>query len=310
MPLDPEVRELLDRLQAADPRPRSALTIAETREKYLQSRVLSGEPRALARVEDRTLPGPVAPIPIRFYASVADATLPALVYLHGGRFISGDLETHDPVCRELAVRSGCAVVAVDYRLAPEHRFPAALDDAYAAAMWVSKNGAALGIDTERVGVGGDSVGANLAAAVTLLDRDLAGGTLRCQVLVYPMLDATCSLESHRTFATGFGPGSEDMMRGWREYLGDAVDPHHPLASPLFAESLRGLPPALVLTAEYDSLRDEGEAYARRLKRARVPVVSTRYEGTIHGFFQMAGVLESGRRALDEVAEFLRSNLQP
>ncbi len=308
MPLDPEVKALLERLHAADPRPRSALTIAETREKFLKSRTLAGEPRDLQRVEDRTVPGREGPIPIRVYAATRSSSLPALVYLHGGRFISGDLNTHDPVCRDLAFRSGCAVVAVDYRLAPEHRFPAALDDAYDAAMWISLNGRDLGIDTARVGVGGDSVGANLAAAVALLDRDRRGGTLRCQLLVYPMLDATRSFESHRTFATGYGPGSDDMMRGWSEYLGGEVTPRHPLASPFFAEDLRGLPPALVQTAEYDTLRDEGEDYARRLSEAGVPTTCSRYDGAIHGFFQMAGVLEVGGRAMDEAAGFLRDVL--
>lgn len=308
MPLNPEVKGLLERLHAADPRPRSALSIVETREKYLQARVLAGEVRELERVEDCAIAGRAGSIPVRVYASSMGITLPALVYCHGGRFISGDLETHDPVCRDLAARSGCAIVAVDYRLAPEHRFPAALDDAYDAAMWVRVNGKELGIDTERVGVGGDSVGANLAAAVALLDRDRAGGSLRCQMLVYPMLDATCSLDSHRTFETGYGPGSGDMMRGWREYLGGQVDSKNPLASPVFAEDLRGLPPALVQTAEYDTLRDEGELYARRLGEAGVPVVCTRYEGAIHGFFQMAGVLELGRRAMEEAAGYLRDVL--
>jgi acetyl esterase len=308
MPLDPEVKQLLERLHAADPRPRSVLSVAETREKYLQSRTLAGRPRQLARVEDRTIPGRGRPIPVRIYAPTSGTVLPALVYFHGGRFISGDLETHDPVCRDLATRSGCIIVAVDYRLAPEHRFPAALDDAYDAVVWVSENGYHLGIEAQRVGVGGDSVGANLAAVVALLDRDRRGGALKCQMLVYPMLDATCSCESHRTFATGYGPGSEDMMRGWREYLGGQVDPKNPLASPFFAKDLRGLPPALVQTAEYDTLRDEAETYARRLRDAGVPVVSTRYDGAIHGFFQMAGVLESGRRAMDEAAGFLRDVL--
>lgn len=308
MPLDPEVKALLERLQAEDPRPRCSLSIAETRDKYLQSRNLAGEPRKLEYVEDYAISGREGSIPIRIHAPSTGTALPALVYCHGGRFISGDLETHDPVCRDLAVRSGCIVVAVDYRLAPEHRFPAALDDAYDAVIWISLNGRDLGIDTARIGMGGDSAGANLAAAVALLDRDRTGDTLRCQLLVYPMLDATRSLDSHRTFATGYGPGSDDMMRGWSEYLGGEVEPRHPPASPFFAEDLRGLPPALVQIAEYDSLRDEGEDYARRLSEAGVPTTCTRYDGAIHGFFQMAGVLKLGWRAMDEAAGFLRDTL--
>ncbi len=309
MPVASEVKELLERLHAADPRPRSALSVAETREKYLQMRELAGEPRPLTRVENRTVVGRKGPIPIRVYGASGDPALPALLYFHGGRFFSGDLETHDPVCRDLAARSRCIVVSVDYRLAPEHRFPAALDDAYDTATWLLTNGQQLGVDTGRIGVGGDSVGANLAAAVALLDRDRQGSSLQCQMLVYPMLDATCSCESHRTFASGYGPGSEDMMRGWREYLGGEVDRKNPLASPFFAGDLRGLPPALVQTAEFDSLRDEGETYARRLREAGVSVVSTRYKGAIHGFFQMAGVLELGRQALEEAAGFLQEALR-
>ena len=310
MPLSAEVRQLLERLRAEDPRPRSALSIAETREKYLRSRALAGAPKDVARVEDLTVAGRRGPIPIRIYSAATASGGPALVYFHGGRFISGDMETHDPVCRDLAVRSGCIIVAVDYRLATEHRFPAALEDAYDAMSWISANGGNLGIDTELLGVGGDSAGANLAATVALLDRDRSRGALKCQVLVYPMLDPAGSFDSHRTFATGFGPGSEDMMRGWREYLNGEIDPLGPPVSPFFVEDLRGLPPALVQTAEYDPLRDEGEEYARRLDEAGVPVVRTRYSGTIHGFFQMAGILEAGRSALQEVAEFLENSLLP
>jgi len=267
-------------------------------------------PKDLARVEDHKVAGRRGPIPIRVYAADTASAGPALVYFHGGRFISGNLETHDPVCRDLAIRSRWVIVAVDYRVAPEHRFPAALEDAYDATSWISANGRNLGIDADLLGVGGDSAGANLAAGVALLDRDRSGGTLKCQVLVYPMLDPAASLDSHRTFATGFGPGSEDMIRGWREYLGEEIDPLSPQVSPFFAEDLRGLPPALVQTAECDPLRDEGEAYARRLDEAGVPVVSTRYDGMIHGFFQMAGVLEAGRHALQQVTEFLENSLKP
>ena len=308
MPLDSEVQELLERMELSDPRPRTSWTIAETREKYLQMRVLAGEPKDLRRVEDRTIPGPEGEIPIRLYAGQAEGHLAALIYLHGGRFISGNLDTHDRVCRDLAGRSGCLIVSVDYRLAPEHRFPAAAEDAFCVTAWAAAYGEAVGIDTARIGVGGDSAGGNLAAGVALRARDEGHPPLKCQCLVYPMLDATCSAETHRTLAAGYGAGSVDMKQGYREYLPEGLDLRNPLVSPLLAEDLANLPPAFVLTAEYDCLRGEAEQFVDRLRGAGIPVVSSRYDGAIHGFFQMAGVLRLGERAIAEVSGFLKGSL--
>jgi acetyl esterase len=299
MPLDPEAAALLELQAASGAPPRSAMSIARTREFYRKMRALAGEPPALSKVEDRAVGAEGRQIPIRLYQPSLAAGLPVLLYLHGGRFISGDLETHDPVCRSLAAAAGCPVVAVDYRLAPEHRFPAALEDCYAVAAWLAQNGAG------RLAVCGDSAGGNLAAATALLARERGGPRLVCQVLIYPMLDATCSLPSHVEYASGYGPGSEDMKRGYREYAPAGIDPTDPRLSPLFAAELGGLPPALILTAEYDSLRDDGEEYARRLEAAGVEVVLMRYEGAMHGFFQMAGVLTTGRRAVADTAGYLR-----
>jgi acetyl esterase len=215
-----------------------------------------------------------------------------MVYFHGGRFISGDLESHDPICRMLALAADCRVLAVDYRLAPEHRFPAAVEDARLAVEWALGQGSA-------VAVAGDSAGANLAAGAALVRR---GTELRCQVLIYPMIDATCGESSYTEFAGGYGPGAADMKRGWREYLPEGTDPRDPLASPLFAPDLAGAPPAWVLTAECDTLRDEGEAYAHRLG-----IAPTRYPGTIHGFFTMPGILQVAREAMADAAAFLRSH---
>jgi acetyl esterase len=310
MPLDSEVQELLERMERSDPRPRGSWTIAETREKYLQMRVLAGEPKDLRRVEDRTVPGPAGEIPIRLYARETGIQLPALIYLHGGRFISGNLDTHDRVCRALAEQSGCLIVGVDYRLAPEHRFPAAVEDAYCVTAWTAAHGGTAGVDITRIGVGGDSAGGNLAAAVALHARDKDYPPLKCQCLIYPMLDATRSAETHRTLAAGYGAGSDDMKQGYREYVPKGVDLRDPLVSPLFAENLKGVPPAFVLTAEYDCLRAEAEQYVEQLRSAGVTVVHSRYEGAIHGFFQMAGVLGIGVRAIDEVSGFLKDSLQP
>jgi acetyl esterase/lipase len=304
MPLHPEVEAFLARAAASGGPSRAAMTPAQTREFYRGMAPLAGEPPELAAVEDRAVPGGAGEIPVRLYRP-SSRTLPLLVYFHGGRFFSGDLETHDPVCRILANLSGWIVAAVDYRLAPEHLFPAALEDAQAATVWIGEHAGELGADPTMLGVGGDSAGGNLAAATALALRD-SGPPLQCQMLIYPMLDATCGMATHQSVGSGYGPGSEDMKRGYREYLPDGVSLRDPRVSPLWQTDLSGLPPAYVLTAEYDSLRDEGEAYARALEEADVPVTAARFEGMIHGFFQMGGVFSEGRRANAEAAGFLRA----
>jgi len=296
MPLDPEVQAYLDSQRGLPPR--SSLTVEQTRAAYLRMRVLAGKPPELHSVEDAAIGGTLG---VRRYRPAAELPPAIALYFHGGRFFSGDLDTHDRVCRSLAVAAGCEVVAVDYRLGPEDRFPAAVEDAFAAVEWAAAQ-------APRVAVAGDSAGANLAAVAALAARDRGGPRLACQVLVYPMLDATCSLPSHREFASGYGPGSADMQRGYREYLPEGADLRHPYISPLFAPDLRGLPPALVLTAGYDSLRDEGEAYALRLQEAGVPVSMHRYDGTVHGFFQLGGVISAGRAAIAEAGAFLNAHL--
>lgn len=293
MPLDPEVAALLER-QKGQP-PRSSLTVAATREMMRRASALAGEPPALAMVEDLQLSGQVRAR--QYYPTTLDGQ-PVVLYFHGGRFFSGDLESHDTVCRLLALAAGCRVIAVDYRLAPEHRFPAAALDACRALEWVSE----LGVP---VAVVGDSAGANLAAAAALAHRTTA---LRCQVLIYPMIDANCSSASFAEFAGGYGPGVADMKRGWAEYLPQGTDRQTPLASPLYARDTAGLPPTFLLTAEYDTLRDEGEAFARKLIESGNLVQARRYLGAIHGFFTMPGPLSLAREAMGDVAAFLRLHL--
>jgi len=293
MPLHPEVEAYLER-QKGQP-PRSALSVEETRAAYRRVAELAGPPPPLAALEEEALPSGVR---LRVYQPAPERSGNLLVYFHGGRFFSGDLETHDTVCRCLALASGWEVAAVDYRLGPEHRFPTAVEDAHAAVEWAARRAA-------RVAVAGDSAGGSLAAVAALVARDGGGPTLVCQALVYPMMDATRSLPSHREFAAGYGPGSEDMRRGYREYLPAGADLKHPYVSPPWADGLAGLPPALVLTAEYDSLRDEGEVYARRMAQAGVPVTLHRYLGMVHGFFQLGGVITAGRAAIAEAGVFLR-----
>jgi len=284
VPLDPEVAALLER-QRGQP-PRSSLDVAATREMMRRGAALAGAPPALRRVEDLLIPGRIR---ARHYWPDTDAARLLVVYFHGGRFFSGDLESHDPLCRILAATSNCRLVAVDYRLAPEHVFPAAVEDAVASVAWACTQGVP-------VAVVGDSAGACLAASAALAHR---GGNLACQVLIYPMLDATCSSPSYTTFAEGFGPGAADMKRGWALYLPAGTDPE-----PLLSRDTAGAPPAFVLTAEYDTLRDEGEAYARKLIEDGNLVQVKRYLGAIHGFFTMPGTLRLAREALADVAAFL------
>jgi acetyl esterase len=293
MPLDPEVAAHLQR-QNGQP-PRSSLDIHETRQVLRRANSLAGDPPHLPRVEDHVLHSNVR---ARQYWPALNNALPLVLYFHGGRFFSGDLDSHDTLCRLLALSSGCRIAAVDYRLAPEHRCPAALHDACSAVEWALHQGVPLG-------VAGDSAGANLAAGVALLHPAPA---LRSQLLIYPMLDPTCSSPSYAEFAEGYGPGAADMRRGWSEYLSGDLGPRHPAASPQFREVPNNLAPALVLTAEYDTLRDEGEAYAQKLAQAGVSVRLRRYPGAIHGFFTMPGILRLARQAIAESARFFRETL--
>ncbi len=295
MPLDPEVAAFLESQKGSPPR--SSLTVEETRSIMRLNAALTGAAPALSAVDNVAL-SPT--LNARQYWPTKRDSLPCIVYFHGGRFISGDLESHDPLCRQLAQATGFRVLAIDYRLSPEHPFPAAADDAGFALAWAMRQGASIAVV-------GDSAGANLAAVAALNHR--GSSQLAAQVLVYPMMDSTCSLASHVEFATGYGPGSEDMQRGWKEYLQNEVDPRNPRISPLYEGNLHDLPPTMVITAEYDTLRDEGELYAQKLTDAGVDVTCHRYPGAIHGFFTMQGILRLARESLNEVAGFLRAHLQ-
>jgi acetyl esterase len=308
MPLDPQAQALLDQFAAAGRPPIAELSPQEARETFRQMIALAGEPEPVARVEDRTVPGPAGPIPVRVYTPAGQPPLPALVYFHGGGWVIGDLDSHDPVCRALANGAGCVVVAVDYRLAPEHKYPAAAEDCYAATRFVAEQAAELGIDPARIAVGGDSAGGNLAAVVAQMARDRGGPPLVFQLLIYPVTDYSFDTVSYRDNAEGYLLTRDSMEWFWAHYLPDAAAGREPYASPLQAKDLRGLPPALVITAEYDPLRDEGEAYAERLRAAGVTATTRRYDGMIHGFFQLGGVLEQGKAAVAEAAAALRAEL--
>jgi acetyl esterase/lipase len=259
----------------------------------------------VANVEDRTIRGYQGKeIRVRIYTPEGTAPFPVLVYYHGGCWVFCTIDMYDHLCRALARRAGCVVVSVDYRLAPEHRFPTGVEDAYAAARWASENAARIGGDPSRIAVGGDSAGGNLAAVVSLLARDRAEFSPALQLLIYPITDiSTAETESYRTYSNGFL--SRDMMV-WasNHYIREEGDRRNPAVSPLLAPDLRGLPPAFLVTAESDILRDEGEAYGERLAAAGVPVSGVRYRGVEHAFIVMAGKLDAGRQALEDCAEAL------
>jgi acetyl esterase len=300
MVLDPQARALLEQFARSGVKPLSELSIQEIREQMLVGSCLLGRGDAVHAVEDLQIPGPDGPVPVRLYRPRAEGPLPILVYFHGGGWIMGSVATHDALCRNLCARAGIAVASVEYRLAPEHRFPAGLEDCYAATRWLAAQADRLGLAFQRLAVGGDSAGGNLAASVTLLARQRGGPSICYQLLIYPVMDFDFDTPSYRENANGFHLTREDMIWCWRQYLAREVDGYTPLASPLRAEDLRGLPPAMVITAEYDPLRDEGEAYAQRLERAGVPVICKRYQGMIHGFIRRPAQLDQARIALDDI----------
>ena len=311
MPVDPQIQQVIDALAASEFGPVHELTPAQARAQYermVKARGIEAAP--VDTIEDRSIPGPAGALPVRIYRPDLDApSLPGLVYFHGGGHVIGSLDTHDAVARNLCNGAGCVVVSVDYRLAPEHKFPAAAEDAFAAVRWCATHGAEVGIDHERMAVGGDSAGGNLAAVAALMARDAGGSAIRLQVLVYPVTDYACDTASYRTYAEGYGLLEARSMRWFRDhYLRGEADRFDWRAAPLRAGDLSGLPPALVLTAQCDVLRDEGEAYAQRLRAAAVEVEYRESRGMIHGFFAMAPMIDGAVAAQGLVCEALKRAL--
>jgi acetyl esterase len=308
MPLDDNVRAFLDQLAATGMPPIESMDPPAARALMEGLREIAPPGDDVAHVEDRDIPGPAGAIPVRVYRPAGTAPLPVLVYFHGGGWVIGSLDSHDPVCRALANAVPAVVVSVGYRLAPEHRFPAAVDDCVAATRWAAANATSLGGDPTRLAIGGDSAGGNLAAVVALVAREQDGPRIRHQMLVYPVTDPAMDTASYRENAHGFFL-TEPLMRWfWGHYLDGTPGRADWRAAPLHAKDLRGLPPAYVLTVDNDPLRDEGEAYAKRLADAGVPVVQRRWTGLIHGFFGLPGILPQGRAAIDEAAGQLRAAL--
>jgi acetyl esterase len=308
MAVAPEIRELLDRLAASGRPPLHRQTVSQARAFHTgDAPAQNGPATPVAAVAGRTVPGPAGELPVRVYTPEGPGPFPIVVWFHGGGWVVGTLDTYDPLCRALAASVPAVVVSVGYRLAPEHRWPAAAEDAYAATLWASANAAALGGAQHRLAVAGDSAGGNLAAAVALGARDRGGPVIAFQLLVYPVLDVAGDTGSWREHAEGFYLTAAGMRWYWDHYLG-AADGTAPDASPLRAAVLGGLPPALVIGAEHDILRDEGEAYAARLRDAGVAAEASRYEGMVHGFFRWRAVTGAADAALQEAAAALRTAL--
>ena len=310
MELDPGAQRVLDLMREAGRPPYETLQPSEARVLYRKGRaLLQPEPPPVAQVRDLAMPAPHGEIKLRLYRGAGtrpDRKLPALVFFHGGGWVIGDLDTHDGVCRHLANAAGCAVIAVDYRLAPEHKFPVAVDDAFAALLWVASEAAALRVDATRLAVGGDSAGGNLSAVVTLRARESGFQGLRFQLLIYPATDFAGQYGSQERFAEGhlLTKANQAWFRG--HYLRGEADYSDWRASPLRADSLAGLPPAYVLTAGFDPLCDEGEAYAARLEAEGVPVTRRLFPGQIHGFITMGKAIGAAETAVLEAADALKA----
>ena len=302
MPLDPQAQALLEQMKQMGLGYTPDLTVERASEtlKAMQAVRPQGEP--VARVEDRMIPGPAGEIPTRIYTPQGGGPFPVLVFFHTGGWQVGDLDTQDPLCRRITNRAGCIVVSVDYRLAPEHPFPATVEDSYAATRWVATHAAEFQGDPSRIAVGGDSSGGNLATVIALVARDQGGPKLVFQLMMFPATDFRLNTPSMEECGEGYNVTRPMMVWIRNNYLPDPADWIHPLASPLLAPDLSGLPPALIMTAEYDPLRDDGELYGKRLQAAGVPVRISRYDGMLHDFPDMFE--GPGNRALDEIASAL------
>jgi acetyl esterase len=308
--LDPDAAAVFKAFQEAGRPPYETVSPTEARELYLRGRVVTNpEPPELKSVEPLAIPSPAGSIPARVYTPKAprlsNGLAPALVFFHGGGWVIGDLDSHDVVCRKLADEGRLIVISVDYRLAPEHKFPAAVDDAIAATKWIADNAKQLGIDASRLSVGGDSAGGNLAAVVAIAARDGNGPAIAGQVLIYPATDFAMTHASHREPETSILL-THSVIKWFRDHYLGSADGHDWRASPARANTLVGLPPAYVLTAGADPLRDEGDEYAQRLKQAGVAVTYKHFPGQFHGFFTMGKLLQQANVAASEIGVWLKA----
>lgn len=306
---DPEIQVLLEMMDENDAPPTHALTPEGAREQFEQlTEQISAED--VDSMQDITIEGPGGDLTLRLYRPETnrEGPLPVLVFLHGGGFVIGNIDTHDNICCALANRAECLVVSVEYRLAPEHPFPAALEDTYAALEWVYEHIESMGGDPDRIALGGDSAGGNLTAGATLLSKDRNGPDAIHQLLVYPAVNTgeVYEMESYEENADGYFLEATDMKWFGEKYVQDEIHARNEYASPLLARDLSELPPATVMTAGFDPLRDEGIEYAERLEEADVPVEHHHYDGMIHGFVSMTGMVSQADDALDVLADDLRT----
>ncbi len=304
MPVDPQIQALLD-LGAGVPAT-NTLSVPVARAQYEGRIRLMAPSAAVAAVTERTIAGPGGDLRLRVYRPAGQGPFPLLAFFHGSGFVLCSLDTHDGMCRNLCAGAGCIVVSVDYRLAPEHKYPAGLDDCVFATRWIAEHGGDLEGDARRLGVCGDSAGGNMAAATALRLRDENGPRLIGQLLIYPVTDYhSPGTQSYRDNAEGYGLTRDTMIWFWDHYLRQPADAADPYASPLRARDLSRLPPALVVTAEYDPLRDEGEYYAEKLRQAGTPAITQRWDGMNHGFFFWVGRVDKAGAAMAESCRWLR-----
>ncbi len=308
MPLAPEIEALLSELAAQEGPAIYQLSPAEGREMYRLMRPANPE-IPVAAVADRRIPGPAGDIPLRIYTPEGTGPFPVYVNFHGGGWVIGDLDTADAACRDICRTAGCVVVSVDYRLAPEHVYPAAVEDCCAATAWVAVHMDELN-GNGRLAVGGESAGGNLAAVVCQWARDNGGPAIHYQMLLYPVTDCDFERGSYRENGQGYLLELETMRWFWDHYCPEPSQRQQPQASPLRAGNLAGLPPALVITAEFDPLRDEGEAYAAALHAAGTPAEAVRFDGLIHDFLATAQVFQASRTGFEHACRALRQALTP
>jgi acetyl esterase len=304
MPVDPQIQALLD-LGTGVPAT-NTLSVPEARTQYEGRIRLMAPAPDVGAVTERTVAGPGGDLRLRIYRPAGPGPFPLLAFFHGSGFVLCSLDTHDGMCRHLCAGVGCLVVSVDYRLAPEHKYPAGLDDCVFATRWIADHAAELEGDADRIIVAGDSAGGNLAAAAALCLRDQSGPRLIGQLLIYPVTDYHMpGTPSYRDNADGYGLTRDTMVWFWDHYLTDPSEAANPYVSPLRAQDFSGLPPALVITAEYDPLRDEGEHYAEKLRAAGTPAITSRWDGMNHGFFFWVGKVDKAGEAMSESCRWLR-----
>jgi len=310
--LDPELQAVTDAAAALGSPHAADVPLDALRAGYVMGSQMQGVADvACDKIEDFDIPGPVSAIPARLYvpAGTGDAATPGMIFIHGGGFMIGDLDSHDSLCRQLANHGGCRVIAIDYRLAPEHKFPASVDDAIAASTWICKNAAQFNIDADRIAIGGDSAGGNLSAVVSNHFSQNNGPKLAFQLLIYPATNRTVETDSLRDLKEGVTLDEKILDYFNDGYFGGVdADPSDPRISPALATSHQGVPPAHIITAEYDPLRDEGHAYYEILKAAGVQVSYQCYPGMMHNFVQQTGVVTNARLAVEEIAGIMKKAL--